>query len=63
MKQLDKRYRTKYKTSFFENLAMIKEKGITEFLEFESRRRTCTNCGATLSIHRPYCLSCKMELN
>jgi len=63
MKQLDKRYRTKYGTSFIENLLMIKEKGIAEFLEFESRRRTCTNCGSVISVHRPYCLECKINLH
>ncbi len=58
VKQLDKRYRTKYNTSFIENLAMIKEKGIEKFLDFESKRRTCLNCGSVLSIHRDYCLTC-----
>jgi len=59
LKQLDKRYRTKYKTSFIENLAMIKEKGIDSFLVFESKRRTCPHCGSTLSVHRDSCLICK----
>ncbi len=63
IKQLDKRYRTKYRTSFIENLAIIKEKGITYFLNFESKRRTCPNCGSILCIHRNYCLTCKIELN
>jgi hypothetical protein len=63
IKQLDKRYRTKYRTSFIENLSMIKEKGITYFLDFESRRRTCPNCGAILSVHRRYCLECKININ
>ena len=58
IKQLDKRYRAKYKTSFIENLTMIKEKGIQEFLVFESKRRTCSNCGSILSVHRDYCLIC-----
>ena len=58
VKQLDIRYRTKYNTSFIENLAMIKEKGIEKFLDFESKRRTCLNCGSVLSIHRDYCLTC-----
>ena len=63
MKQLDKRYRTKYKTSFIENLLMIKENGITYFLDFESKRRTCQNCGSTLCVHRNFCLTCEIELN
>jgi hypothetical protein len=63
MKQLDKRYSTKYRTSFIENLLMIKDKGIKEFLAFESGRRTCPNCGSTLSVHRSFCLDCKISLN
>ena len=56
--QLDKRYKTKYNTSFIENLTIIKEKGIEKFLVFESKRRTCSNCGSILSVHRDYCLIC-----
>ena len=63
IKQLDKRYRTKYGTSFIENLLMIKENGIDYFLDFESKRRTCTNCGSTLCVHRDFCLTRKIELN
>lgn len=58
LKQLDKRYRTKYHTSFIMNLAMIKEKGIEEFLVFETERRTCPKCGSVLSVHRENCLVC-----
>lgn len=58
LKQLDKRYRTKYKTSFLENLSMIKEKGIDYFLSFEASRRKCSHCGATLCVHRDQCLAC-----
>jgi NifB/MoaA-like Fe-S oxidoreductase len=60
--QLDKRYRSKNRTSFIENLAIIKEKGIDNFLEFESKRRTCRNCGSILSVHRDKCLSCEIDL-
>lgn len=58
MKQLDKRYRTKYSTSFIENLTIIKEKGMSDFLLFESNRRTCPGCGSTLSVHRSSCSKC-----
>jgi hypothetical protein len=58
LKQLDKRYRTKYRTSFLENLMTIKENGIDNFLAFESKRRTCSNCGSVLSVHRDKCLNC-----
>lgn len=62
IKQLDKRYRTKYKTGFIDNLMMIKEKGIESFLDFESKRRTCPDCGSVLCVHRPKCLACGYEI-
>jgi hypothetical protein len=58
LKQLDKRYSTKYRTSFLENLMMIKENGIDYFLAFETKRRTCPNCGSSLSVHKGNCLVC-----
>ena len=58
LKNLDKRYRTRYGMSFFDNLAMIKEKGIDRFLAFETKRRSCPQCGSTLCIHRAVCFKC-----
>ncbi len=58
LKNLDKRYQTRYNTSFFDNLAMIKVKGIERFLAFETERRKCPQCGSTLCIHRTFCLEC-----
>jgi hypothetical protein len=59
LKQLDLRYRTKYKTSFIENLTIIRDKGIERFLVFESKRRECPDCGSVVSVHRNYCLKCR----
>lgn len=58
LKSLDKRYRTKYNTGFFDNLAMIEEKGMDAFLLFETERRTCPRCGSILCIHRTFCFEC-----
>lgn len=58
LKQLDKRYRTRYNTSILENLMMIKQQGIEYFLAFETDRRKCRECGASLSVHRDHCLAC-----
>lgn len=58
LKKLDKRYRTRYNTSFISNLTMIKEKGIEQFLAFETGRRTCPRCGSILCVHRSFCLEC-----
>lgn len=63
IKQLEKRYSTKYGTSFIENLAIIKEEGIENFLVFESGRRSCKKCGSVLSVHRNHCLVCNIPLN
>ncbi len=63
LKQLDKRYRTRYNTSFLENLMMINQKGMDYFLVFETSRRKCPDCGATLSVHRDHCLACSKILN
>lgn len=62
IKNLDKRYRTKYRTSFIDNLTMVKEKGLDNFLVFESKRRTCNNCGHVLSVHRNYCIKCNQTI-
>jgi hypothetical protein len=58
MKQLDKRYRTKYNTSLIQNLIVIKEKGMQTFLKLEKEKRTCTICGSIISIHDKGCGTC-----
>lgn len=63
LKQLDKRYRTKYRTSFIQNLERIKESGITAFLKNEALRWTCPDCGSSLSCHRDICLTCNRKLS
>jgi hypothetical protein len=62
LKHIDKRYRTKYRTSFIQNLITIKDKGITNFLKNEAIKWTCPNCGSTLSCHRNNCLTCNQEI-
>jgi hypothetical protein len=63
IKDLDKRYSTKYRTSFIENLAMIEENGLDRFLAFEAKRRTCNHCGSVLSVHRNNCIKCNQTIN
>ena len=58
LKQLDKRYRTKYKMSMLENLENIKKLGLETFIKNEKKRWKCDNCGGTLCVHREFCLSC-----
>ncbi len=58
LKQLDKRYRTRYGMSMLENLALIKAKGIRYFVKQEQARWKCPKCGSVLCVHKPHCLSC-----
>jgi hypothetical protein len=58
LKQLDKRYRTKYRMSMLDNLKNIQAFGIEHFLNAEEKRWRCPTCGGTICVHRG-CLSCK----
>ncbi|MBN1927586.1 MAG: DUF3795 domain-containing protein [Prolixibacteraceae bacterium] len=59
LKNLDKRYQTKYGMSMIENLKNIQEKGLEAFISVEEERWKCRVCGTRLSVHRDFCLSCK----
>lgn len=59
LKQLDKRYRTKYKMSMIENLQYIRDNGLINFIEKEQIRWKCNSCGGTICVHRGFCLDCK----
>lgn len=58
LKQLDKRYRTRYGVSLFENLESVRRDGTEAFAAQEDRRWRCPGCGAVLCMHKPQCLSC-----
>ena len=63
LKNLDKRYRTKYGMSMIENLAYIKNHGLERFLNNEEEKWKCKVCGSGLSVHRDYCINCKTEIS
>jgi hypothetical protein len=58
MKQLDKRYRTKYSMSMLENLENIKKTGIKKFIINERSRWACPECKGIICVHRPECQTC-----
>ena len=58
LKQLDKRYREKYRMSLVDNLRQIKEAGMDAFLAGQVDRWTCTTCGGFICVHRGYCVRC-----
>ena len=61
LRHLDKRYRTKYEMSMIENLERIKTNGIRQFIQAEKDKWKCPNCGETICVHKPQCLSCGQE--
>ena len=58
LKNLDKRYKSKYNMSMLENLENIKKSGIREFVKNETARWTCPKCSDIICVHRGYCFSC-----
>ena len=58
LKQLDKRYRTKYAMSMIENLESIKGIGLSAFLANEKDRWHCAKCGGVICVHRGCCFHC-----
>lgn len=62
LKDLDKRYRTKYHMSMLENLEYIRQQGINSFIDAEEQRWTCPTCQQILCVHRPNCLTCKTKI-
>jgi len=61
LKNLDKRYTTKYGMSMIENLENIKRLGIREFVKDERVRWACSKCGGTINVHRWKCFDCGAE--
>ncbi len=61
LKNLDKRYRTKYGMSMIENLENIRGLGIRQFVKNERIRWTCPKCGGTINVHRWKCFDCGAE--
>jgi len=47
--------------SMIDNLMMISESGIRDFVRKEKEKWTCPECGELLCVHRPACLNCGHE--
>lgn len=62
LKNLDKRYRTKYYMSMIENLNCIKADGLDTFLDSEAIKWKCPKCGETICCHNGLCLQCNVDI-
>ncbi len=59
---LEKSYRTKYKTSLMQNSQFVKENGLNEFMKQQKERYTCPSCGGVISIHDLACSECQWHV-
>lgn len=62
LKDLDKRYRTKYHMSMIENLESVEKAGIRAFVRDEKVRWACPECGGIVCVHTGCCSGCGKEL-
>jgi hypothetical protein len=58
LRQLDKRYRTKYAMSMIENLESIRDVGLDAFIATERERWKCEACGGVVCVHQADCVHC-----
>ena len=61
LKDLDKRYRTKYHLSMLDNLESIRGHGMDEFLRQQEQKWRCPDCGGVICCHNGLCLSCNID--
>jgi len=58
LRRLDAGYRTRYWTSFIDNLEEIRRIGITGFVAAQAERHRCPQCGGTICVHDKRCYHC-----
>ncbi|MBI5294067.1 MAG: DUF3795 domain-containing protein [Chloroflexi bacterium] len=62
VKQIDKRYRLKYRTSLIENGLRAQAVGVEQHLREEKQKWTCPQCGGVLNLHDRTCSECGRSL-
>ena len=58
IKNLEKSYQKRYKTSLVENSIAVREKGVADFLEQDRQKWTCSKCSGAFSLHDGACSEC-----
>ncbi|MBN1280033.1 MAG: DUF3795 domain-containing protein [Candidatus Thermoplasmatota archaeon] len=62
IKQIDKRYRTKYHMSMIENLTMVQQQGMKAFLKQQQQQWKCPTCDHLISCHNLLCAHCQADV-
>lgn len=60
--KLDDRNRKRYKMSMIDNLKVIQEKGIHQFVLIQNHCYQCPECGHMISVHDQKCLYCNQPM-
>ena len=58
LKHTDERYRNNFNTSLIENLYEIRSMGLDAFIERQSEKNKCPNCGDVICVHNGKCYNC-----
>jgi len=58
LRKLDDRYQERYGMSMIDNLRLVKEKGIHQFILIQNHRYSCPECGHMISVHDQKYLYC-----
>lgn len=62
LRDLDRRYRTRYHMSMIENLLYIRKNGMEAFLRKEAETWRCPGCGEMICCHNGLCLRCSIDI-
>jgi len=62
LRQLDKRYRTRYGMSMLENQENIRSIGLEAFIAQQQIRWQCPTCGGLICVHNAKCSNCSYKI-
>ncbi|GKH01605.1 hypothetical protein CE91St54_61900 [Hungatella hathewayi] len=63
IKNLEKSYNQRYRTSLMENSGFVREHGLELFMEMQKEKYTCPKCGGIISIHDRECSECQEKID
>lgn len=62
IKNLEKSYNKRYRTSLVENSRFVCRYGLNAFMQAQKERYTCPKCGGVFSLHDGVCSECQEKM-
>jgi hypothetical protein len=62
IKSLEKSYNTRYDASLMDNSSLVKDAGLTAFMNLQQREYSCAICGGIISLHDNACSECQTKV-